>query len=152
MGMPDQTDPNPPEPTSSETAAAIRRRMIRIMTVEFVALMGVAAVQGFWPGGGPGRGLALVFLAASAIVMPVVMARMAAPMLRDVDRLTQDRDRLEDLYGQAREDSLLDGLTGLGNHRAFQEELARQLEHGDAPGIIAVAPARGRRRPQEGQR
>ena len=93
------------------------------MTVEFVVLMGVAAVQGFWPGGGPGRGLALVFLAASAIVMPVVMARMAAPIFRDVDRLTQERDRLEDLYGQAREDSLLDGLTGLGNHRAFQEEL-----------------------------
>jgi diguanylate cyclase (GGDEF)-like protein len=128
MAMPDQTDPNPPEPTTDETAAAIRRRMIRIMTVEFVALMGVAAVQGFWPGGGPGRGLALVFLAASAIVVPIVMARMAAPMLRDVDRLTKDRDRLEDLYGQAREDSLLDALTGLGNHRAFQEELARQLE------------------------
>ena len=65
---------------------------------------------------------------------PSSMARMAAPMLRDVDRLTKDRDRLEDLYGQAREDSLLDGLTGLGNHRAFQEELARQLELGDAPG------------------
>jgi diguanylate cyclase (GGDEF)-like protein len=128
MGMPEQTNPNPPEPTTSETAAAIRRRMIRIMVVEFVALMGVAAVQGFWPGGGPGRGVALIFLAATAIVMPVVMARMAAPMLRDVDRLTQDRDRLEDLYGQAREDSLLDALTGLGNHRAFQEELARQLE------------------------
>ena len=94
MGMPDQTDPNPPEPTTDETAAAIRRRMIRIMTVEFVALMGVAAVQGFWPGGGPGRGLALVFLAASAIVMPVVMARMAAPMLRDLARILALRLRM----------------------------------------------------------
>ncbi len=128
MGMPDQTNPNLTEPTTSETSAAIRRRMIRVMTVEFAVLMGVAAVQGFWPGDGPGRGVALAFLAASAIIVPIVMARMAAPMLRDVDRLTHDRDRLQDLYGQAREDSLLDGLTGLGNHRAFQEELARQLE------------------------
>ena len=56
------------------------------------------------------------------------MASMARPILRDVDRLAHDRDRLEDLYGQAREDSLVDALTGLGNHRAFQEELARQLD------------------------
>ncbi len=128
MAMPDQTNPNPPEPTTSEASSSIRRRMTRVMVVEFVLLMGVAAVQGFWPGDGPGRGLALIFLVAGATIVPVVMARMAAPMLRDVDRLAQERDRLLDLYGQAREDSLLDGLTGLGNHRAFQEELARQLE------------------------
>ena len=29
---------------------------------------------------------------------------------------------------------LLDGLTVLGNHRAFQEELARQLEHAGRTG------------------
>jgi diguanylate cyclase (GGDEF)-like protein len=32
------------------------------------------------------------------------------------------------MYELAREDSLRDGLTGLGNHRAFQEELDRELE------------------------
>ena len=32
------------------------------------------------------------------------------------------------------QDSLLDGLTGLGNHRGFQEELARQLEHAGRTG------------------
>ena len=126
--MPDQTNPNPSVPTHDEASAAIRRRMIRVMATEFALLMGVAAVQGFWPGDGPGRGVALVFLAASAIVVPIVMAWLAAPLLRDIDRLGQERDRLHDLYGQAREDSLLDTLTGLGNHRAFQEELARQLE------------------------
>jgi hypothetical protein len=35
--------------------------------------------------------------------MPFVMARMAAPMLRDADRLTQDRTG-SDTYGQACED------------------------------------------------
>ncbi len=126
--MPDQTDLNPSEPTTSDTAAAIKSRLIRVMAVEFVLLMGVAAIQGFWPDGGPGRGIALLFLLVSAIVGPVVMASMARPILLDVDRLVLDRDRLVDLYGQAREDSRLDGLTGLGNHRAFQEELARQLD------------------------
>ena len=60
--MSDQTHPNPTEPTTDEVAAAIRYRMVRVMTVEFVLLMGVAAIQGFWPDGGPGRGVALVFL------------------------------------------------------------------------------------------
>ena len=101
--MPDQTDPNPPAPTNDEASAAIRRRMIRVMATEFALLMGVAAVQGFWPGDGPGRGLALVFLAASAIVVPIVMAALAAPLLRDVDRLGQDRHRLDEPYGQVQD-------------------------------------------------
>ena len=71
----------------------------------------------------------MVFLAACAIVVPIVMARAAAPILREVQRLEEDRTRLVDLYGRARQDSLIDALTGLGNHRAFQEELSRQLEH-----------------------
>ncbi len=58
-----------------------------------------------------------------------LMAHLTRPIIRDVQRLEDDRARLLDLYGRARQDSLLDGLTGLGNHRAFQEELRRQLEH-----------------------
>ena len=73
--------------------------------------------------------MALAFLALCAIGVPVVMAHLTRPILRDVQRLEDERARLLDLYGRAREDSLLDGLTGLGNHRAFQEELSRQLEH-----------------------
>ena len=47
---------------------------------------------------------------------------------REVDSLERERDELKQLYGRARHDALVDGLTGLGNHRAFQDELARQLE------------------------
>jgi len=43
-----------------------------------------------------------------------------------------ERSELIELYDRTRHDSLsdtlLDPLTGLGNHRAFQDELARQLE------------------------
>lgn len=105
-------------------------------------LMGVAAIQGFRPGSGPGSGLAVVVLAACAIVVPLVMARLTRPILRDVYRLEEDRARLFELYGQARQDSLLDALTGLGNHRAFQEELGRQLEqasrHGTTLALLLV--------------
>ena len=94
----------------------------------FAVLMGVAAVEGFWPGGA-GAGMALAFLALCAIGVPVLMAHLTEPIIRDIQRLEDDRARLLDLYGRARQDSLLDGLTGLGNHRAFQEELRRQLEH-----------------------
>jgi diguanylate cyclase (GGDEF)-like protein len=106
----------------------IQERLLRVLAAMFAVLMGVAAVEGFWPGG-PGPWLALAFLGACAVIVPVIMARLTEPLIRDVQRLEDDRARLLDMYGQAREDSLLDGLTGLGNHRAFQEELRRQLEH-----------------------
>jgi diguanylate cyclase (GGDEF)-like protein len=106
----------------------IRRRLLRVLAAMFAVLMGVAAVEGFWPGG-TSAGLALAFLALCAVLVPALMAQLTRPIIRDVQRLEDDRARLLDLYGRARQDSLLDGLTGLGNHRAFQEELRRQLEH-----------------------
>jgi len=141
-------DESVPEPTDhapspgDAASATIRRRTIRVMAVEFVLLMGVAAIQGFWPGAGGGHGLALVFLAFCAIAVPYIMAKLTRPILLDLQRMEEERARLVDLYGQAREDSLLDGLTGLGNHRAFQEELGRQLEqasrHGTALALLLV--------------
>jgi diguanylate cyclase (GGDEF)-like protein len=45
-----------------------------------------------------------------------------------VGEVEHDRDTLERLYNRARMDALRDPLTGLGNHRAFQEELERRLD------------------------
>ncbi len=109
-------------------SSAIRRGTLKVLSIQFVMLMAVAAIEGFWPGG-PDRTLALAFLAASAVAIPIVMARLTAPLLREIHRLDDERDELAELYGQAREDSRLDALTGLGNHRSFQEELRRQLDH-----------------------
>jgi diguanylate cyclase (GGDEF)-like protein len=141
----DESVPEPTDPAPDQGAAAsanIRRRTIQVMAVEFVLLMGVAAIQGFWPGAGGGHGLAVLFLALCALTVPYVMARLTSPILRDLKQMEEERARLVDLYGQAREDSLLDGLTGLGNHRAFQEELSRQLEqasrHGTALALLLV--------------
>ena len=95
--------------------------------------MGVATLEGFWPAG-PGAGVAIVLLIGCMLVAPAVMAFLSRPLMRDVDQLSRENARLRELYGRARQDALLDGLTGLGNHRGFQEELVRQLEHAERTG------------------
>ena len=47
-------------------------------------------------------------------------------MLEPAERLEEARRILEDAYDRARSESLRDPLTGLGNHRGFQEEVERQ--------------------------
>ena len=107
----------------------LRRRLLLVLGTQFAILMGVAAIQGFWPGAGPGAGAAVLFLLLSMVVVPIVMAAQSRPLLHDIGWLVAENARLRALYGRARQDSLVDGLTDLGNHRAFQEELARQLDH-----------------------
>ncbi len=116
------------------TPETIRRRMTLVFAAAFVVLMGVATIEGFWPGSGPGSVTATLLLIGCMVVAPVVMAALSRPLLRDVGVLSRENARLRELYGRARQDSLLDGLTGLGNHRGFQEELARQLEHAGRTG------------------
>lgn len=53
---------------------------------------------------------------------------MSRQVLRPAEELDRSRTDLRKMYETARADSLRDGLTGLGNHRAFQEELDRELE------------------------
>jgi diguanylate cyclase (GGDEF)-like protein len=48
-------------------------------------------------------------------------------ILRQMEHLDDEQDGLKDAYDRARLDALNDGLTGLGNHRAFEEELDRQV-------------------------
>jgi len=53
---------------------------------------------------------------------------MARQILRPAAALEASRSRLHELYESAREAALRDSLTGLGNHRAFQEAVARMVE------------------------
>jgi diguanylate cyclase (GGDEF)-like protein len=68
---------------------------------------------------------ALVIFAVIVLIIAVVLART---FLQPFDDLAESQAQLEVLYREAREDSLHDGMTGLGNHRSFQEELDRQLD------------------------
>ena len=70
----------------------------------------------------------LIALLVFAVIVVIVAAAVASTFLQPFDDLARSQSQLEVLYREAREDSLHDGLTGLGNHRSFQEELDRQLE------------------------
>lgn len=83
---------------------------------------------------------ALTRFGLAAVLVPVLMAGLARWVIMAIERLEGSREHLVDLYDRARLDAMLDPLTGLGNHRAFQEELARQVadsrRHG---GTLALA-------------
>jgi diguanylate cyclase (GGDEF)-like protein len=125
-----------------ERAGVIRGRLILALLVEFAMLMAVASIGSLWPGDGLGRDGAMYVLFLAAVGCPFLVGLLARRMLVAVDEIENDRERLLELYGRARSDALLDALTGLGNHRAFQEELARQLEsarrHATALGLLLI--------------
>jgi diguanylate cyclase (GGDEF)-like protein len=67
-------------------------------------------------------------LALTVIVLGILITWMARQILRPAQELEASRGRLRDLYELARGDALRDVLSGLGNHRAFQESVRRHLE------------------------
>jgi diguanylate cyclase (GGDEF)-like protein len=67
-------------------------------------------------------------LALFVALLGVLIFWMARQVLRPAQELEASRDRLRDLYELARGDSLHDTITGLGNHRAFQETFQRQMD------------------------
>ena len=71
---------------------------------------------------------ALSALGAMLVLLGVFTVWMARQILRPAAQLEASRSRLRELYESAREAALRDSLTGLGNHRAFQEAVARMVE------------------------
>jgi diguanylate cyclase (GGDEF)-like protein len=61
-------------------------------------------------------------------VMVGLTVWMSHQILRPAEELERSGSEMRKMYETARDDSLRDALTGLGNHRAFQEELDRELE------------------------
>jgi len=127
-------------PTASPTRSAtgrlnrIRRWLLFGTVVPFGMLMAAATFEGFWDADPTRRMVAIVILIAGGVVVPALMAVVARGVLREAASLDLERAEMHQLYGQARQAALLDGLTGLGNHRAFQDELARQLDEAQRAG------------------
>ena len=71
---------------------------------------------------------ALGALGAMLLLLFAFTVWMARQILRPAAQLEASRSRLHELYESARETALRDSLTGLGNHRAFQEAVARMVE------------------------
>jgi diguanylate cyclase (GGDEF)-like protein len=112
-------------PEGDGDLGALRSRVIVALGVMFAVAMTAAGPFIDWPFGRDGW---LNRLVALSILVPPVMIVLARSVLGAARRIERERRALRDLYERARLDALIDPLTGLGNHRAFQEELARQVE------------------------
>ncbi|HEX6475094.1 MAG TPA: GGDEF domain-containing protein, partial [Candidatus Limnocylindria bacterium] len=121
--------PATPEPNAQTSALAdLRRRAIWGMAMLFVLVMGVIAVLVLTTSEDGGDSQLFLRLAIAAVALPVAMAALTNRILAPASHLESTTDQLRTMYSQARLDALLDPITGLGNHRAFQEELHRQIE------------------------
>jgi diguanylate cyclase (GGDEF)-like protein len=64
---------------------------------------------------------------AGTLLFGGVLLVLRRRIKRDLSTVDRAFGELREAYDRARLDSLLDGLTGLGNHRAFQEELDARI-------------------------
>ena len=104
---------------STRTARAIRRTAIRLFALAsagWVLLVPVVMVQFHFP-------LAITAAATAAsvgILLSTVGYFLLGTAEPGVQLLDHERHGLREAYDRARLDALRDGLTGLGNHRAFR--------------------------------
>ena len=66
-----------------------------------------------------------VLMFAAACTLTLLLARRVVEPAKELEAA---RRRYGDLYAASESRALVDALTGLGNHRAFHEELERQLD------------------------
>ena len=94
----------------------------------FAIPIGIAAPVVFGLARDSGQSLFAPALAIIALAMGLggLVVYLARRVLEPAEQLERTRVILEDAYDRARAESLRDALTGLGNHRGFQEEFERQ--------------------------
>ncbi len=111
--------------SSTRTARELHRAVVRWFTV--IAMPSVVLIP--WVAWqltgsvGVAAGASLGWLTSVVLVGGYGLG----DVLTKVDGLDEERHGLREAFDRARLDSLRDGLTGLGNHRAFQEELDEQI-------------------------
>jgi diguanylate cyclase (GGDEF)-like protein len=117
-----------PDPAKSQNAAIGRLRgtVLWGMGLFFAVVMAIVVISVTI--GGMNDGSLLLRLGLLALTLPLAMAAVTRRILGSAADLDRVSEQLRTLYSQARLDALLDPISGLGNHRAFQEELHRQIE------------------------
>lgn len=124
---------HPTRPGPPPTPTAIRRLVIRALAVGYVVVLVSFAAIGFLAGlsAEPAVVAAMPALTIALPVAAIMLALLALLVMRrlgtHIRRLESERTDLRQAYDRARLDSLIDGLTGLGNHRAFQEALDEEI-------------------------
>ncbi len=106
----------------------MRLRLFLALVTMFAIPIAIAApvIYGLAWGFGASLVVPTAILLALAAALGTVTIWLARRVLEPAERIEDARRILEDAYDRARSESLRDGLTGLGNHRGFQEEFERQ--------------------------
>ena len=86
--------------------------------------------------------IAIGIAIGGTLLFAVVLFVLRRRIRRSLAKVDRGFGELREAYDRARLDSLLDGLTGLGNHRAFQEELdariAQARDDGQALALVMI--------------
>ena len=121
------------EPDAPPTGDSLRLVRLRLyLTIAAAAVLPLALgspLVRIFAGGS--KGLEPIHVAAlvAACALLVILTRwMTHQVLRPATELEASRARLHLAYEEVREFALVDGLTGLGNHRSFQEEFEAHLD------------------------
>lgn len=145
--MPESTTPRHPAAEEAADGGLLRLVKIRLILALVAAailplavtLSAIRVVDAAGPGVDPLVLLALVVLGA---VLVGLVVRMAGRVLEPAAEFEASRGRLRDAYDEVREFALVDGLTGLGNHRAFQEafegEMSRAQRYGQELSLVLL--------------
>jgi diguanylate cyclase (GGDEF)-like protein len=125
-------DPRAPTTAFPETAvdaggAPDAASAVRRVLVSGFAAVGALAAAGLAVDALAGGAGALAALVVAAVAATCVAALSIRRAVVPVAALETRLGTVLEAYGRARLDARMDPLTGLGNHRAFQEELARQV-------------------------
>ena len=117
------------ELAGADTIRVVRLRLWAALLFMFVIPLGIAApvVYGLALGNGSPMLIPTLALAGVGMVLGLVSVWLARRVLEPAEQLDRSRRWLGDAYRRAYEVSLRDPLTGLGNHRAFQEDLEHEL-------------------------
>lgn len=124
------------EPRSESSDPGAQRGELRLLRMRLrlsllaVGIVPLVAATAFLYAVSPAQvptELLTLFPALGLFLLPIVLW-LPRHILHTTEALDKSRAEMRRLYETARADALSNGLTGLGNHRAFQEELDRQLE------------------------
>ncbi|HWP61881.1 MAG TPA: diguanylate cyclase, partial [Candidatus Binatia bacterium] len=125
-------------PTDAPELRLVRFRLVLTLIATAVLALVSGLVGGAILGPNPIGALAVAagsaplwVLAGAGLLFAVAVDLtlwLARQIVRPAEELDRARRQLDALYRSARTSALEDSLTGLGNHRAFQEEFARLVE------------------------
>ena len=120
----------PGPPPASDTLRLVRLRLYLTIAAAAVLPMALGSpVIRILTGGPNGVEPVHVVALTVAVALLVVLVRwMTRQILKPAAELEMSRARLRQAYEEVREFALVDGLTGLGNHRSFQEQFESLLD------------------------